>query len=138
MAASSVTLAPCLTAMVDPAARAHRTWGAYHRGRPFIRTPKRQNESAPTARATDSALVVEITASAAPDLPELPEDGPEGDNHEQRDDQIEHHRDLGPQQPDADRDGIGRQAGVELGADGPHVIFGVVPPDQMFGHRVVP
>jgi len=53
MAASSVTLALFLTAETDRTGRVRRTWGAYHRAGPgpVTRTPQRQNESAPTARA---------------------------------------------------------------------------------------
>src|SRR6185369_7832140 len=138
MAASSVMLAPCLTAEADRAVRVRRTWGAYHRAgsTPVPHTPRRQNESAPHRPGRPAS--VPAGAVTPPAGPDLPENGPERDDHEQGGDQVEHDRGIGPQQPEADRDGVGRQAGVELGGEGPHIAFPVAPPDQMLRERVVP
>jgi hypothetical protein len=67
-----------------------------------------------------------------------PDDGPERDDHEQGDGEVERDRDVGLEKPDTDHDGVGHQAGIELRRKAPHVGFGVVPPDEVFRDRVVP
>ena len=67
-----------------------------------------------------------------------PDDGPERDDYEQGDGDVERDRDVGLEKPDTDHDGVGHQAGIELRREAPHVGFGVVPPDEVFRDRVVP